>query len=130
MAVDEHQKSQPEGTDNTQKEELVNIYVALLDKIWQRAVVVLGVVSMQAIVRHAIHLTVNDYPSMKVVSVNEQGINVDQLRQQSTSLEQDTMRQGFEALILNCFDLLVKLTGEAIASKLFAEDVSISRSNQ
>jgi hypothetical protein len=39
--------------------------------------------------------------------------------------EKRVIRQGFEELILDLFELLAELTGEAIVNKLFAEEMPV-----
>ncbi len=105
------------------KEEVVDIYAALLDKIWQRALTILGLVTIRAILRRAIHLTAQDYPLIGRLTVNENGLNIADLRSRLGERERQVIRQGFEELILNLFDLLAKLTGEGIVNKLFSEEL-------
>ncbi len=109
------------------KEEVVDIYAALLDKIWQRALTILGFVTIQAIMNRAIRQTSQQYPLIGQLTVGDSGLNSAELRARVGERERQVIRQGFEELILNLFDLLAKLTGETIVSKLFAEEVPGSR---
>jgi hypothetical protein len=43
--------------------------------------------------------------------------------------EKKVIRQGFEELILNLFELLAELTGEAIVNKLFAEEMLATKAD-
>lgn len=104
------------------KEEVVDIYAALLDKIWQRAVLILGLVTIRAIMQRAIRQTSQQYPLIGQLTVGDQGLNSRELRARVGERERDVIRQGFEELILNLFALLAKLTGETIVNKLFAEE--------
>lgn len=104
------------------KEEVVDIYAALLDKIWQRAVLILGLVTIRAIMQRAIRQTSQQYPLVGQLTVGDQGLNSRELRARVGERERDVIRQGFEELILNLFALLAKLTGETIVNKLFAEE--------
>lgn len=109
------------------KEEVVDIYAALLDKIWQRALTILGFVTIQAIMNRTIRQTSQQYPLIGQLTVGDSGLNSAELRARVGERERQVIRQGFEELILNLFDLLAKLTGETIVSKLFAEEVPGSR---
>ena len=120
------ESKQPITTEQVEvirKEETVDIYAALLDKIWQRALTILGLVTIRAILRRAIRLTAQQYSLVGELTVGEEGLNTGELRARVGEREKEVIRQGFEELILNLFDLLAELTGEAIVSKLFAEEL-------
>jgi hypothetical protein len=101
----------------------VEIYAALLDKIWQRAQTILGLVTIRAILRRAIRLTAQQYPFVDQLAVGEEGLNLSEMHARVGEREKEVIRQGFEELILNLFDLLAELTGEAIVNKLFVDDL-------
>lgn len=124
--MSDHELKQPITTEQVEvirKEETVDIYAALLDKIWQRALTILGLVTIRAILRRAIRLTAQQYSLVGELTVGEEGLNTGELRARVGEREKEVIRQGFEELILNLFDLLAELTGEAIVSKLFAEEL-------
>ena len=109
--------------ETIRKEEVVDVYAALLDKIWQRALTLLGLVTVRAIFERAIHLTAQKHVLLKSLSAGEQGLNTEEVRGRVDEREKDVIRKAFEDLILNLFSLLAELTGEAIVNKLFAEEV-------
>lgn len=113
--------------ETIRKEEVVEIYAALLDKIWQRSHTILGLVTIRAIMRRAVHLTAQQYPIIGEVSVDDRGLQLDGLRSRVGERNRTTIRQGFEELILTLFSLLAELTSEAIVNKLFADELSQSR---
>jgi len=124
--MSEHELEEPITTDQAEiirKEEVVDIYAALLDKIWQRAITILGLVTIRAILQRAIRMTAQQYSLVGELTVGEEGLNIGELHARVGEREKEVIRQGFEELILNLFDLLAKLTGEAIVSKLFAEEL-------
>lgn len=116
-----------EEAEVIRKEEVVDVYAALLDKIWHRAVKTLGLVTISAIVQRAIRQTSYQYPMIADLTVGEHGLNSAELRARVGERERDMIRKAFEELILNLFDLLAKLTGEAIVNKLFAEELGSKR---
>lgn len=119
-----------EEAEVIRKEEVVDIYAALLDKIWQRALTILGLVTIRAIMQRAITLTAQEYPLIGKLAVGESGLNSADLRARMGERERDDIRKGFEELILNLFDLLAKLTGESIVNKLFADEIPIRSSGE
>lgn len=125
--TDESQKIRAEDAEFIRKEEVLEIYAALLDKIWQRAITILGLVTIRAIMQRAIRQTAQQYPLIGELTVGDNGLNSAELRSRLGDREREVIRKGFEELILNLFDLLAKLTGETIVNKLFADEVPIRR---
>jgi len=109
--------------ETIRKEEVVDVYASLLDKIWQRALPILGIVTVRAIYRRAIHVTARSHPLLGSLTPGESGLNTAEIRERLGEREKKVIRQGFEELILNLFELLAELTGEAIVNKLFAEEM-------
>lgn len=123
--LDSHQ------ADTIRKEEVVDVYASLLDKIWQRALSVLGSVTVRAIFQRAIHVTANSHPLLGSLAAGENGLNTAELRERVGERDKQVIRQGFEELILNVFELLAELTGKAIVNKLFADELPrISDTNE
>lgn len=127
MTVEPQKGIDPAEAEIIRKEEVVEIYAGLLDKIWQRSHIILGLVTIRAIMRRAIHLTSQQYPIIGEVSVDDRGLQLDGLRSRVGERNRSTIRQGFEELILTLFALLAELTSEAIVNKLFADELSQSR---
>ncbi len=127
MPEEPQERLKAEEAEVIRKEEVVDIYAALLDKIWQRALKILGFVTIRAIVQRAIYVTSQDYPLIGELTVGDQGLNSADLRSRVGERERQVIRQAFEELILNLFDLLAKLTGESIVNKLFADEVPPGR---
>lgn len=127
---DETKKMREEDAEFIRKEEVLEIYAALLDKIWQRAITILGLVTIRAIMQRAIRQTAQQYPLIGELTVGENGLNSAELRSRLGDREREVIRRGFEELILNLFDLLAKLTGETIVNKLFADEVQVRRGSR
>jgi hypothetical protein len=111
--------------ETIRKEEVVDVYAALLDKIWQRALPILGSVTVRAIYRRAIHVTARSHALLGSLTAGDNGLNTAEIRERLGEREKKVIRQGFEELILNLFELLAELTGEAIVNKLFAEEMPV-----
>ena len=125
MTTEPQKSIKEEEAEVIRKKEVVDIYAALLDKIWQRALTILGLVTIRAILQRAIRLTAQQYPLIGELTVSEEGLNISELHARVGEREKEIIRQGFEELILNLFDLLAELTGEAIVNKLFAEELPV-----
>ena len=111
--------------ETIRKEEVVDVYASLLDKIWQRALPILGVVTVRAIYRRAIHVTAQSHALLGSLTAGDSGLNTAEMRDRVGERDKKAIRQGFEELILNLFELLAELTGEAIVNKLFAEELPV-----
>jgi hypothetical protein len=115
--------------ETIRKEEVVDVYASLLDKIWQRALPILGIVTVRAIYRRAIHLTAQSHALLGSLTAGDNGLNTAEMRERVGEKEKKVIRQGFEELILNLFELLAELTGEAIVNKLFAEEMLATKAD-
>jgi hypothetical protein len=115
--------------ETIRKEEVVDVYASLLDKIWQRALPILGIVTVRAIYRRAIHVTAQSHPLLGSLTAGDNGLNTAEMRDRVGEGEKKVIRQGFEELILNLFELLAELTGEAIVNKLFAEEMPLVKAD-
>lgn len=103
-------------------EEVLEAYVSLLNKIWQRLLIVLGLFTARVIIQRAIRLTARQYPLLNNLSMHDTGL--DDSSFQSVELykeNRETIIEGFETLIFNLSELLTELLGETIVKKLFAE---------
>jgi hypothetical protein len=123
MTTESQKSMKAEEVEVIRKEEVVDIYAALLNKIWQRALTMLGLVTIRAIMRRAVRLAAQKYSLIGELTVGDEGLNISELQARVGERERDVIRQGFEELILNLFDLLAELTGEAIVNKLFSEEL-------
>lgn len=122
-----NEPDQPISADEAEairREQVVDTYAALLDKIWQRSVTILGLVTIRAIMQRAIWLTMHQYPLIGMLTVGERGVSSTELRNRVGQHDRTSIREGFEELILNLFDLLAKLTGESIVKRLFRTELA------
>ena len=115
--------------ETIRKEEVVDVYASLLDKIWQRALPILGIITVQAIFHRAIHVTARSHALLGSLTAGNDGLNTAEMRDRVGERDKQAIRQGFEELILNLFELLAELTGEAIVNKLFAEEIEAIRND-
>jgi hypothetical protein len=63
------------------------------------------------------------------LTAGDNGLNTAEMRERVGEKEKKVIRQGFEELILNLFELLAELTGEAIVNKLFAEEMLATKAD-
>ncbi len=80
MTKENQHNIKAEEAEVIRKEEVVDIYAALLDKIWQRALTILGLVTICAIMQRAIRQTAQQYSLIGELTVNEDGLNSADLR--------------------------------------------------
>jgi len=104
--------------------EVVDIYEDLLSKIWARTSAILGVVTVQAIMRRSILLIQEKYPLIGTLEVGEDGLHFEALKERMEPRAKSILKEGFEELVLQILDLLAKLTGEVIVEKLFRDVIS------
>jgi len=116
-------KTREESIAEAKKEEVVEIYEELLKKIWDRIVFTLGAVTMAALLRRVIKKTVVSFSFIEELTVSNDGLNFSRLKEKIGIRDKKMIRNGFEELILNFFDLLAELTGDTIVDKLFKKEM-------
>lgn len=107
--------------EEIRKLEVVDVYEDLLSKIWTRTTAIPGVVTVQAIMRRSIVITQTQHPWLGSLEVGADGLRFNHLKKALEPEAKVHLKEGFEEMVLQIFDLLAKLTGEVIVEKLFRE---------
>jgi len=102
-------------------EELVEIYGDLLNSLWGRMVPTLGSITVQSIFERAAFKTSRKFPFLSGLRANEGGVDISPVRENASGEEVGRVKEAFHDLIGNIFDILARLTGEAIASRIMRE---------
>jgi len=110
--------------EEIRKLEVVDVYEDLLSKIWARTSAILGVVTVQAIMKRCIVITQPQYPWLGSLEVEADGLQFSHLKRVLEPERKAHLKEGFEEIVLQIFDLLAKLTGEVIVEKLFRDLIS------
>jgi len=110
--------------EEIRKLEVVDVYEDLLSKIWARTSAILGVVTVQAIMKRCIVITQPQYPWLGSLEVEADGLQFSHLKRVLELERKAHLKEGFEEIVLQIFDLLAKLTGEVIVEKLFRDLIS------
>ncbi|MEW6608342.1 MAG: hypothetical protein AB1414_13010 [bacterium] len=118
------EKTREEEILTAKKEEVVDIYEDLLKKVWDRIVLTLGAVTVVALWRRVIKRTAKKYTILQYLDVTTEGIQFQKLKSRISEQEKKIIKDGFEELILDLFDLLAELTGDMIVDKLFKNEVT------
>lgn len=116
--------------EEIRKLEVVDVYEDLLSKIWTRTTAILGVVTVQAIMRRSIVITQTGYPWLGSLEVEADGLHFNHLKRVLEPEAKVHLKEGFEEIVLQIFDLLAKLTGEVIVEKLFKEVLSPTKERE
>jgi hypothetical protein len=111
-----------EHANTLRQEEVLAAYVSLLNKIWQRLLIVLGLFTARVIIQRALRLTARQYPLLNNLTMHDTGLDDSGFESVELYKEnRETIIEGFETLIFNLSELLTELLGETIVKKLFAE---------
>lgn len=101
--------------------ELVDIYGDLLNSLWGRMAPTLGSITVQGIFERASFKSGRRFPFLSGLKVDERGVDLSEVREGASEESPERVKEAFHDLIGNLFDILVRLTGEAIASRLMRE---------
>ena len=122
MQEREETKTTKEQVETIRKEEVVDVYGNLLQKLWNKIVVTLGIVTLKAIMRRSLIMTAQKYDFLSQLEITDEGLDLATFRARVSEQDRENMKSGFEELILNLFAVLAELTGEVIVNKLFREE--------
>ena len=102
-------------------QELVDIYGDLLNSLWGRMTPTLGSITVQGIFERAAFKTSGKFPFLSGLRMNEKGVDLSEVREAVAGEDLQRVKEAFHDLIGNLFDILAKLTGKAIASRIMRE---------
>ena len=122
MQEREETKTTQEQVETIRKEEVVDVYGDLLQKLWNKIVITLGIVTLKAIMRRSLVMTAQRYAFLEQLEITDEGLDLAKFKAGVSEQERENMKSGFEELILNLFAILAELTGEVIVNKLFREE--------
>jgi hypothetical protein len=107
--------------DRGVKAEVVDIYEEILVAVWGKITPTLGKTTVYAIAQRALHLAAQGYPTLDSVTVAEDGFNFRSLKERVDEKDKAAIREALRELIVSLFDILAKLTGNALVDRLTRE---------
>jgi len=93
------------------------LYQKKLDQIWNKVVTILGPMTTSVILKRVISQTQYQYPFLKSLEVNEEGISFNHLKIK----KKKELEEGFESFMNNLFDKLTNLTGDVLIGQIKRE---------
>jgi predicted house-cleaning noncanonical NTP pyrophosphatase (MazG superfamily) len=103
------------------KEEVTDIYEDLLKTVWERVVQTLGVVTVVSIVDRTIFKTGQKYPFINHLEVKKTGISFEKFKEKLSEKDKDFIKDGLKEMVADFFEIMAKLTGNAVASQLLKD---------
>lgn len=101
-------------------EDVIDAFNKALQRVWNRAELTLGRVTMQAIADRIVHVCPGDYPWLAPVVHRDDGIDVSGLLHNTDHISDDELRKGLGFLLAEFLRVLGHLTAEIISPKLHA----------
>lgn len=95
------------------------IYSDLLVNIWKKTVVILGAVTINALIEVSIHHIGKNHPFLKGMEFDYEGIYPERINYEEVST--DEIKKGYTALITNLFEEISELAGRAMAAQIKEE---------
>ena len=100
------------------KQEIVDIFRELLERLWARLASLVGETATMAIFRSALWETTGPYAFLKGTKVSENGLRLDCLQENLAALDRATIRAGLLAFIDSIVALITDLTGDILVRKV------------
>ncbi|MDI6703934.1 MAG: hypothetical protein QME40_04600 [bacterium] len=98
---------------------ILMIYTDLLVSIWKKTVVILGAVTVNALLEASIHHIGKIYSFLKDMEFDYDGIYPERIKYEEVST--DEIKKGFTALITNLFEEISELAGRSMAEQIKKE---------
>lgn len=102
----------------TLKNEIINIYEDIFITIWDKVCPTLGIIAIVPIFHRAILRTSEQFANLEFLGVTEEGIDFSEFKLRSMEDDKEIIKSSLNELIGNLFDILIKLTGNILVSKL------------
>jgi len=100
------------------KQETLEIFRELLERLWERIVGLIGETASVAIFRSALLEASRDHALLQQIDIDPHGIRLDRLQQTLDALERSSIRAGLLAFTDNVMTLLIDLTGGILLRKV------------
>jgi hypothetical protein len=98
--------------------EIVDVFRGLVEQLWERLVMFIGDMATAAVFQSARREAMQDHPFLEGVSVDREGVRLDQLRENPGALDRAAVQAGFLAFLDGVVALLTDLTGDILMRKL------------
>jgi hypothetical protein len=110
----------PQGTSPTEQgnRELVEAFRAVIDRLWQELVLLIGESSAVSMCQSALQESRRHFPFLGGIDMEAVGVRVDRLRANVMGLDRSTLRAGLLAFMNSLEGIMVDLTGDVLMRKV------------
>jgi hypothetical protein len=102
------------------RKEMIDSFNEAFQRVWTKAELTLGSVTMLAVADRIKHISREAYPWLAPIQKKNDGIDVTGLAQGESPMSEDELRQGLSFMLGEFLRLLGNLTAEIISPKLHA----------
>jgi hypothetical protein len=103
------------------KQQLIDIFIELLESLWKNLDNVIGSSATALIFQSALRETSPKYPFLEKTSAQENGVEFSISDEELSAIEWSTLRMGLVTLLDNSFGILTDLTGGILVDSLRQE---------
>jgi hypothetical protein len=97
---------------------LLTVYESAFNAVWRRGQATLGTVTMTAIVNRVIYNATEAHPVLAALTVGNEGIDCDELKQRLDRAEPATLAEGLRFVLLEWLTVIGNLTAEILTPAL------------
>lgn len=108
------------GASDLPAAKLVLAFEEACDALWQRALVTLGEVTMDALFERVLSTAAEQFPFLASVEVHAAGLDAERLREQATTLPRAQMVLATRFVLLELLTVVGNLTAEILSPALHA----------
>jgi len=91
------------------KESIVDTYEDLILSMWDKITPTLGTITVATIVQWAVHRTAAEHELIGLLRVKQDGVSFTHLKRVVADKDAAALKEGFQLLIANLFEILAKL---------------------
>lgn len=107
--------------DQTRVDELIDIFVDLVQTIWDRIFPTLGRVTIMAIMERALAQTKEHFSIISHLSIESKGVSFKIFREKIATEDRCFIQESLMEFVANLIDILAILTGNILVTKLQRE---------
>jgi len=117
MEVSVADASKQEGKRSTDL--LLDLYAHLLSEVWEIVAALTGESIVELLFKHAIGKLRDKYPFLARLSVSQEGVSLEGIRESGRELSAAELHRGLQGLVTHLLDLFSALADGVIGRELF-----------
>ncbi|GAC1462414.1 MAG: hypothetical protein NVS2B14_03210 [Chamaesiphon sp.] len=100
------------------KQETLEIFGELLDRLWERLILLIGETATVAVFHSALLEASREHPLLQEIDIENSGIGLNRFKETLDALDRNALRKGLLAFTDSVMALVIDLTGQILSRKM------------